>query len=592
MKTNKVKSEMFALVALMVVFISGQMNAQTKKTDQPNFIVIVADDMGFSDVGAFGGEINTPNIDKLAQDGVRYTNFYVAPTCSPTRSMLLSGMDSHLAGLGNMYEKTAQNQMDVVGYEGYLRTDIPAISEILKDNGYHTYMAGKWHLGKAKENLPHSRGFEKSFAMLSGAGSYFDFKGPDSHIDKNHFSEDGEYLEELPKNYYATTTFTNKIIDYIDANKTDGRPFFAYLAHQAPHDPLAVPNKWLRKYQGVFDKGWDVLRDERLKRMVKMGILSEKTEMGERLWYVPGFDKLKPLAQTITARKMEVFAAVLDYMDMEIGRLMEYLEKNDLRKNTYIVFFSDNGPDAAQKADNYKNYPATEKANWFASEYTHGFENWGRKGSWTAYGPSWAQVSAAPFNGTKYTTYEGGIRSPLIVVSPDKTNAGQINTEAVMQVKDIAPTFLELAGITAPNTFKGQTTLPMQGKSWVATLKGEKSSPRTDEEYIGVELWNCKAIRKGPWKLVSMVVPYGNGSWELYNLENDPGERHNLAQSHPEKLKELVADWEEYRTTNNVIAPNRTVYDGLEDKLPPRPAFYDPEFDRGSETVPEIDNKQ
>ncbi len=590
MKTRQLKSELLFLLIFMAYLVSGISFAQEKSKNRPNFLVIVADDMGFSDMGAFGGEINTPNLDKLAQEGVRYTNFYVAPTCSPTRSMLLSGMDSHRAGLGNMYEKTAQNQMDMVGYEGYLRTDIPALSEILQSNGYHTYMAGKWHLGKAKENLPHSRGFDKSFAMLSGAGSYFDFKGPDSHIEKNHFSEDGEYVTELPKKYYATTTFTDKIIEYIESNKDDGEPFFAYLAHQAPHDPLAVPNKWLRKYQGVFDKGWDVLRDERLERMIEMGILSEKTEMGERLWYVPGFDKLKPLAQTITARKMEVFAAVLDYMDMEIGRLIKYLEDNNLRENTYIVFFSDNGPDAAQKSDNYKNYPATEKANWFASTYTHGHENWGRKGSWTAYGPSWAQVSAAPFNGLKYTTYEGGIRSPLIVVSPEKKNSGQINTEAIMQVSDIAPTFIELAGIEPPSTFKGKPTLPMQGKSWVSTIEGKDKSPRTATDYIGVELWNCKAIRKGPWKIVNMVVPYGSGKWELYNLEDDPGERFNLAETNPEKLKELIRDWEEYKTTNNVIAPNRTVYDGLEDKLPPRPPFYDPDFDRGSETVPEIDN--
>ncbi len=592
MKTNQLKSKMLSLLALTLLLLCGRTYAQESTKDQPNFLVIVADDMGFSDVGAFGGEINTPNIDKLAEEGVRYTNFYVAPTCSPTRSMLLSGMDSHLAGLGNMYEKTAQNQMDVVGYEGHLRTDIPALSEILKENGYHTYMAGKWHLGKAKEYLPRARGFERSFSMLSGAGSYFDFKAMDDHIDKNHFSEDGEYLEELPKNYYATTTFTDKIISYIDSNKGDGKPFFAYLAHQAPHDPLAVPNKWLRKYQGVFDKGWDVLRDERLERMVEMGILSEKTELGERLWYVPGFDKLKPLAQVVTARKMEVFAAVLDYMDMEIGRLIEYLEDNNLRENTYIVFFSDNGPDVAQKAETYKKYPATNKANWMAKTYNHGHENWGRKGSWTAYGPSWAQVSAAPFNGTKYTTYEGGIRSPLIVVTPEKTNAGQINKEALMQVKDIAPTFLELAGVTPPTTFKGKPTLPMQGKSWAATIHGQERSPRTDSDYIGVELWNCKAIRKGPWKLVSMVIPYGNGAWELYNLDDDPGERHNLAESNPEKLQELIAHWEEYKTINNVIAPSNSIYDGLEDKLPPRPEFYDPHFARGSETVPEIDDKQ
>lgn len=550
--------------------------------DRPNFVVIVADDMGFSDMGAFGGEINTPSLDKLASEGVRYTNFYVAPTCSPTRSMLLTGIDNHKVGLGNMYEKTPSNQMDIPGYEGHLRTDIPTLSEILLENGYHTYMAGKWHLGKAREHIPHARGFERTFSMLSGAGSYYDFKGPDSHIEKNHYEEDGEYLHELPKNYYATTTFTDKIIEYIDSNKDDGKPFLAYLAHQAPHDPLAVPNNWLRKYQGVFDKGWDVLRDERLERMVEMGILSEKTEIGERFWYIPDFDDLKPLTQVVVARKMEVYAAVLDYMDMEIGRLVKYLEDNNLRENTYIVFFSDNGPETSDKAGTYKKYPATDKANWMAKTYSHGYQNWGRKGSWTAYGPSWAQVSAAPFKGAKVTTYEGGIRSPLIVVSPDKKNAGELNTEAIMQVKDIAPTFLELAGVDA-------SPFNMQGKSWVTTINGQANSPRTDQDYIGVELMNNKAIRKGDWKIVQMVIPFGTGEWELYNLQDDPGERFDLAEENPAKLNELIAHWEEFRVTNNVVPAARTSFDGLEDRLPPKPPVYDPEFGRGSETVPEID---
>ena len=581
MKTNYLKLVMMLMFS--VILTKVKVNAQTE--EQPNFLIIVADDMGFSDMGAFGGEINTPNLNELAFEGTRYTNFYVAPTCSPTRSMLMTGKDNHLVGLGNMYEKTAPNQLNQPGYEGHLRTDVPTIAEILKDNGYHTYMAGKWHLGKAREYLPRARGFERSFSMLSGGGDYFSFRGPDDNIEKNHYSEDGEYLHELPKNYYATTTYTEKIIEYIDSNKGDGKPFFAYLAHQAPHDPLAVPNKWLRKYKGVFDKGWDVLRDERLERMVQMGILSEKIEMGERFWYVPGFDKLKPAAQLVTARKMEIFAAVVDYMDMEIGRLMAYLEDNNLKKNTHIIFFSDNGPESGNKADTYKNYPATNKANWMAKTYTHGFQNWGRKGSWTAYGASWAQVSATPFAGVKTTVYEGGTRSPLIIVSPKNNNHGSINTKALMHVKDIPVTLLDLANIDA-DKYK------MQGKSWVSTITGNSDSPRTDEDYIGTELFGNMSIRKGDWKLLKMAEPFGNGTWQLYNLKNDPGERRDVALEYPEKLEELKLHWEDYVTTNNVIIPNRTDYDGLIDKLPPRPPVYAPDYGRGVETVPEIDDKQ
>ena len=366
-------------------------------TAKPNFILIVADDMGFSDPGCFGGEIRTPNIDKLASQGVRFTNYYVAPTCSPTRSMLLSGIDNHLVGMGTMYEYLAPNHEDEPGYEGILTTGVPTIAEILKANGYHTYMTGKWHLGKDKDHIPAARGFERSFSMLSGAGSYFSMNGPSEKLTPNDYNEDGKKLDQLPKDFYATTTFTDKLIGYIESNKGDGKPFFAYLAHQAPHEPLMVPNKYLRKYEGKFDAGWDDLRDGRLARMKDMGIISNEAQLGERLWYVPGFDKLRLLPQVITARKMEVYAAVLEYMDMEIGRLIKYLADNNLLDNTYIVFFSDNGPDINNKADSYKNKSATNEAAWFATNYKHGFENWGRAESFTAYGPSWAQVSTTPF---------------------------------------------------------------------------------------------------------------------------------------------------------------------------------------------------
>ncbi|UTW65411.1 arylsulfatase [bacterium SCSIO 12643] len=572
------------VVILTLFLITGVsfLRAQSGSKNKPNFIVIVADDMGFSDLGAFGGEMLTPNLDKLSAEGVRFTNFYVAPTCSPTRSMLLTGIDNHLVGLGNMYEYPAPNQLNMPGYEGILNRSVPTLPEILKDNGYHTYMAGKWHLGKGKENIPYSRGFERSFSMLSGSGSYFSLDGPDEETTPNHYVEDSVYLSELPKKYYATKTFTDKIIEYIDINKGDGKPFFAYLAHQAPHDPLMVPNDFLRKYQGVFDEGWDVLRDKRLERMVKMGVISEKTVLGERLWYIPGFDKLKPLNQIIVARKMEVYAAVLDYMDMEIGRLMTYLKENNLKENTYVIFFSDNGPDINDKSATYKKYPGTASANWMAKTYTHGYQNWGREGSFTAYGAPWAQVSSTPFYGFKYTTYEGGIRSPLIVSGPLVKDGGLLNKKGVLHVKDILPTIIDLAGIDYNRNIN---THQVQGLSWYGMLRGDVDSPRNETDYIGTELWNCKSIRKADWKIVWVPKPIGTGEWQLFNVVNDPGESNDLAEAYPEKLRELKNDWETYKKDNNVILPNRTIYDGMVEKLPPRPMVYDPDFGRGSEKV-------
>ena len=554
---------------------------QPSEKQQPNFLIIVADDMGYSDPTPFGGEIHTPHLDALSEAGVRYTNFYVAPTCSPTRSMLLTGIDNHLVGLGNMYEYTASNQMGAKGYEGFLTNEVPTLAEVLKDHGYHTYMTGKWHLGKDPEHIPAAQGFERSFSMLSGSGSYFSLNGPDEDATPNHFNEDGDYLTSLPKDYYATKTFTDKLIEQIESNRADGKPFLAYLAHQAPHDPLMVPEKYLRKYKGNYDGGWDSLREVRLERMVRMGILPEQTDLGERLWYVPGFEKLKPLSQVVVARKMEVYAAVLEYMDMQIGRLLDYLKKNGLYENTYIIFFSDNGPDVSDKASNLKNYPATAAANWMAKTYKHGFQNWGRAESFTAYGPSWAQASCTPFYGFKYTTYEGGIRSPLIVAGPGLEGKGGLNTEALMHVKDIMPTLLDLAGI--PKDL--ETAIPIQGKSWSGLLAGAENSPRSESEYLGTELYNAKAIRRGDWKIVNMYVPIGSGEWELYNLANDPGERHDLAASNPELLREMIALWDDYMRVNNVILPNRTPFDGVEEQLPPRPPVYDPDFGRGSEKL-------
>ena len=573
----------YMATTLFLTLFIGQ--AFASSSSSPNFLLIVADDMGFSDMGAFGGEINTPNLDQLANQGVRYTNFYVAPTCSPTRSMLMTGQDSHLVGLGNMYEYTAPNQLQEKGYEGVLSLDFHTLPEILREHGYHTYMAGKWHLGKGPKHIPNARGFDRSFSMLSGAGSYFSNKGSDEHTLKGQYTEDGKYLDNLPKNYYATKTYTDKIIEHIDSNKGDSKPFFAYLAHQAPHDPLMVPDDYLRKYKGKFDHGWDDLRADRVEKMKAMGILPMETKLGERLWYVPGFDKLKPLAQVVTARKMEVFAAVVDYMDDEIGRLLRYLEENNLRDNTYIIFFSDNGPDSNDNARAYKKYPATEKANWMAKTYTHGFQNWGRKGSYTAYGPSWAQVSATPFAGFKYTTYEGGIRSPLIVATPEGALSGKINNDAIMHVKDIAPTLLELAGATLPIQYKKENIQAMQGKSWVTTLKGKSKSPRTDNDYIGTELWQAKSIRKGDWKIVWMPEPFGTNDWQLYNLKKDPGERFDLSEEYPEIRRKMMEDWNEYASINNIILPDRTIFDGMTEKLPPRPPVYAPDFGRGSERL-------
>ncbi len=556
--------------------------------DRPNVIIIVADDLGFSDIGPYGGEIPTPNLDALAERGVRFTNFYVAPSCSPTRAMLMSGMDHHRAGLGSMIERTAPNQEGLPGYEGVLSDAVAPLPAILRDAGYHTYMAGKWHLGKDPEHLPAAKGFERDFSNLASAGSYFDLTGYDWRVPDNQFTEDGEYLDELPDDFYATRTYTDKIIDQIESGREDGKPFFAYVAHQAPHDPLQVPNGWLRRHMGRYDCGWDSVRTHRMNRQIDLGLFDPNTEVAHRMWYVPRFNDLSGLTRYTVARKMEIYASVVEYMDQEIGRLVDYLEETGEADNTWILFFSDNGPESNDKSANALNTPQAQAAGWMANDYDTDFASWGRKGSFTAYGLPWAQVSATPFWMVKGSLAEGGIRSPLIVVPPRNAAAGTVNREAVLHVMDIAPTVLELAEVSAPETFAGREVLPMQGRSWLPTLTGPAVSPRTSDDWLGFEFWGMRAVRKGNWKALWMHEPFGDDDWALYDLAADPGERNDLALDRPEVLAELVAHWEEYRDDNGVVLPTRHQYERMPDLLPTRPeAFGDwppgPEENYGEE---------
>ena len=546
--------------------------ARPDQDSRPNFIVIVADDLGFSDIEAFGGDIPTPHLSEMAAQGTRFTQFYVSPTCSPTRAMLLSGMDNHLAGLGNMIERTAPNQEGQPGYEGVLNDRVAPLPAILKEAGYHTYMAGKWHLGKTPDKIPAAQGFERDFTLLAAAGSHFDKTGYDWHVPDNQFTEDGEYIEQLPKKYYSTRTFTDKIIEHIESNRNDGKPFFAYLAHQAPHDPLQVPDKWLRRHRGRYDCGWDSVRVHRLNRMQDMGLMHDEVELSPRLWYVPSFNNLTGMSRYSISRKMEIYASMVEYMDHEIGRLMDYLEETGLRENTYVIFMSDNGPESNDKSANAKNVPASQAAGWMSNDYDTDFASWGRKGSFTAYGTPWAQVSATPFSMVKGSLAEGGIRSPLIIVPPQSTSKGAINNQAILHVQDIAPTLLDFAKLEQPETFQGRQVLPMQGLSWKGMMDGATMSPRSDDDWLGFEFWGMRALRKGPWKILWLHKPFGTEEWMLFNVENDPGETHDLAKKKPEILAEMLGHWDTYVEENNVILPDRHQYEGLEDRLPTRPA--------------------
>lgn len=556
------------IAALFAAPAPAQAQAQTKR---PNIVVILGDDLGYSDMGSFGSEIKTPNLDALANDGVRFTNFYTHASSSPTRSMLLTGVDTHQNGMGNMDEWTAPNQRGVPGYEGYLSEQVVTLPQLLKGAGYHTYMAGKWHLGKAPNLIPAARGFERDFTLLDGAGSYWDMTNFTAASPKSVFTEDGRYLKELPKDYYATKTYTDKLISFIDANHGDGKPFFAYVSHQAPHDPFHLPPEWRNRHVGEYDKGWDAVRQERLKRQIELGIMPAGTKLAERMWFLPDPVVLAPAARAIQGKKMELYAGMVENLDYHVGRLINHLKEIGEYENTIFLVFGDNGAEGTDLFKMIAGSPGSRDFLFAAINWSQTDPNaWGDPGSYPSYGPMWAQVSMTPFSQYKGWMAEGGVRNGLIVSGPlVKRQKGSINN-GVMHVADIVPTMLEVAGTTYPESKDGKKLPPLIGKSWGPVLAGKAESPRTDTDYLAWELFGNRAVRQGEWKIRWEYKPFGTESWELFNLAKDPAERKNLAAEHPDKVKAMVALWDRYVRDNNVILPSRSTFETLEDVMPPR----------------------
>ena len=421
---------------------------QRQDRNRPNILLIVADDMGWSDIEPFGGEIRTPHITKLAAEGIRFTQFYVGPACSPTRSMLLTGTDNHLAGMGTNAEVISEEQRGKPGYEGYLNDRVVSVTETLAASGYETFMAGKWHLGEKQEHWPDKRGFQRSFAMMLGGASHF---GDEAAMCNDYYpiyAEDGKRTH-TPDDFYSSTFYAEKIIDYLKSRDTS-KPFFGYLAFTAPHDPIHVPDAWLNAYKGRYDAGPDAIRKARLARQVEMGLFPKET----KLWQIPnppkGHDRHVPPwrerpeeERAYSVRVMEMYASMVELMDREVGRVIAYLKETGQYNNTYILFFSDNGANGASMAS----YPNTGE-EWVDRNSDNRLENIGRKGSRNAIGFEWAVTCNSPLRLIKGTIAEGGIRSPLIVTGPGVASGRRSNT--VLHVMDMAPPFLSIAGATHP----------------------------------------------------------------------------------------------------------------------------------------------
>ncbi len=518
---------------------------------RPNILLVVADDIGFTDLGPYGGEIRTPVIDGLAAGGLKFSRFRASATCSPTRASLMSGADPHVAGLGNMWEDLAPNQKGQPGYEGHLNDAVAPLPAVLKQAGYRTYMAGKWHLGRDEATSPAARGFDKSFALLPGGASHFaDRQTIEGAGNKAPYRENGQLVDALPADFYSTRFFADQIIKYIGERPAHETPFFAYLAFPAPHFPLQAPDASLATYRGVYDAGYDVLFNTRLAAAKRLGVapphaVGDRPYLDQRSWQA-----LSAAERAVEARRMEIFAAMVTDVDTHLGRVLHVLRERGELDNTIVVFMSDNGAEGHDMASEWTAVADTAKAC-----CDNSLENMGRPGSYVWLGPNWSRASSAPFRLFKGYPTEGGTRVPVIVTFPGLKRRGV--TDARAHVSDIMPTLLDLAGVPHPSgTFDGRPVAPMTGVSLVPLLTGTAPLVRRPDEVVADELMGKRFVSEGDLKAVWMPAPHGRAGWQLFDLATDPSEQTDLAAARPTDLTRLIARWDDYARRNRVILPN------------------------------------
>lgn len=536
----------------LLVTLSGSIAAAHDKPEdpRPNVLLIVADDLGYSDIGAFGGEIHTPNLDHLAWDGRLLTDHHSAPTCSPTRAMLYSGTDHHLVGLGTMAERLSPNQVGKPGYEGYLNQHALSFADLLHDSGYHTYIAGKWHMGKTEDQSPKAWGFESSFVLTNGAASHF--KADPARLtaadDAVIYREDG--LETtVPDDFYSSDFYTDKLISYLDQTRGDGKPFLALATYTAPHWPLQATEAFIDRYKGKYDVGYDEVRRRRIERQKQLGVVPWDFQPHEPFPSTqanPAWQDLTPEQQKLESRRMEIYAAMVENLDFNIGRLISYLKKTGQYDNTFIFFQSDNG---AEGGSGFANVETNDNS----------YENLGRRYSNVAYGLRWGEVSAAPFRPWKAYTAEGGVLVPAIARLP-KQHIARRPFAGFTHVSDLSPTFIELAKANNPGTqYKGREVFPITGKSLLPRLTNRAWYVHESSEVLGEELFGRRSVRRDSWKLLYIEAPYGSGAWSLYDLAHDPGENHDVAAANPDIVDDLISEWNAYAARVGIVLPDNNL---------------------------------
>ena len=480
---------------------------------RPNIVLIMADDMGYSDIGCYGGEVNMPNLDQLAAGGLRFSQFYNAARCCPTRASLLTGLYPHQAGVGHMVENRGYP-----AYQGYLNDHCVTIAEALKPAGYRTLMSGKWHVGEDRPHWPVDRGFDRYFGLISGAANYFDPTQDKAPGVMRKMAIDDQSYTPPKEGFYITDAFTDHAVQFLDQYGRDEKPFFLYLAYTSPHWPLHALPADIAKYKGKYLKGWDALREERYQRMVRMGLISDKWKMSPRDMETQPWAEEKD--KELMDLKMAVYAAQIERMDCGIGRVLDKIKELGAQENTLVMFLADNGGCAEGGPSGFDN-----RKNGVPP---------GGVDSFMSYGQSWANASNTPFRRYKHWVHEGGIATPFIAYWPRVIRNGGAITRDVGHLIDVMATCLDVAGAGYPKTYKDKELTPLEGKSLLPVFQGKG---RQGHDALFWEHEGNRAVRQGKWKLVA-----AHGSvWELYDLEADRTELDNLAAEHSEKVLDLKA---------------------------------------------------
>ncbi|KQZ62760.1 arylsulfatase [Sphingopyxis sp. Root1497] len=537
---------MAALAAAFMLAPVQAAPAPSPAPKHPNIVILLADDWGFSDVGSFGAEFATPNIDALAYAGMRFSNFHAAGSCSPTRAMLQTGVMNHRNGLGNMPETIPDAHRGQPGYDTVMNHRVVTIAELFGAAGYNTYLTGKWHLGSDATRLPEARGYNRAFSLADAGADNFEQRPIEGMYDTAAWTENGKPAT-LPKNFYSSTFVVEKMIDYIDADRASGKPFLASINFLANHIPIQAPDGDIARYSAMYKDGWTALREARAKRAAALGIVPPGAPMST-MATTPDWAKLDAAERAAAVRVMQAYAGMATAMDREVGRLVNHLKASGQYENTIFVFLSDNG------AEPINPFSSTRNRLFLNMQYDTATANIGRRGSFAAIGPGWASAAVSPLSGYKFSATEGGLRVPLIVSWPAhaKIRAGAING-GLAHVTDILPTLAELAGVPGHGgSWKGRAVEPVTGRSLVPMLGGAAGSVHGDDP-LGYELSGNAALFRGDYKLVRNLPPTGDGSWRLYDLKSDPGETKDLSAAMPDRFKAMMADYRAYAKANGVL---------------------------------------